>query len=76
MNPSTVKDISVMRQRGLVTYRLLSDNMLSRGSLGARGLLILDSGSGCVPGSAVGLLRGGGEPVEETVAKHCEGLCS
>lgn len=58
------------------TYGLLSDNALGRRSLGARGLLILDSGSGCVPGSAVGLLLGGEEPVEKAVAKHCDGLCS
>ena len=57
-------------------YGLLSDNALGRRSLGARGLLILDSGSGCVPGRAIGLLLGGGEPVEEAVAEHCEGFCS
>lgn len=74
MNPSRAKAIPPRGKRA--TYGLLSDNALGRGSPGASGLLILDSGSGCVPGSAVGLLLGGEEPVEEAVVEHCEGLCS
>lgn len=62
---------SVQRDRiqERVTYGLLSDDTLGGGSIGAGGLLVLDRGSGAVPGGSRLLL--GGEPGRD-VAEHFE----
>lgn len=44
-----------IHKRGKGTYGLLSDDALGGGSVGAGGLLVLDRGSGAVPGGS-GLL--------------------
>jgi len=56
----------------LLGVRLIRDNALSGRSIRAGRLLVLHSSSSGIPGSGGRLLLRGREPVEETVAEHCE----